>query len=103
MEIEDPQQTPYSFKFVDDNAPPHRYQGVTDLKEEMQIISVKWPSNSPDLNLIENVWAYMKDQLYQIRRELKDSEDTWRRSNEIWRNIPLDFLQKLYNDLPSHD
>ena len=51
------------YKLVDDNAPIHRSHSVNGWKTRNGIQSVPGPAHSPDLNPIENVWAYMKTQL----------------------------------------
>ncbi len=50
--------------FLQDGAPCHRSRIVSDwFRERPNIILIDWPGNSPDLNPIENCWAWMKGQL----------------------------------------
>ena len=77
-----------AFIFVDDNAPPHRGNLVQKWKNENGIKSLKWPSKSPDINIIENVWAYLQDKLYEISDKLRSPDDTWREAKKIWYDIP---------------
>ena len=94
------ERAPRGFLFMDDNAKAHRGKIVTKWKTENHINSLKWPASSPDLNIIENVWAYLKDELYQARKELKSPDDTWLKAQQIWHSINLDFIENLYNSLP---
>jgi len=75
-----------SFSFVQDNASSHTVNCLTI------------PSNSPDINIIENLWAYVQNQLFEIKEQISSPEDTWQRVQE-WPNVPLDFIDDLYLDL----
>ncbi len=55
------------YELVDDNAPIHRSHAVNEWKSRNGIKSVPWPAHSPDLNPIENVWAFMKTQCSKHR------------------------------------
>lgn len=51
--------------FQDDNAPPHRSLETMAFKELAGIRSLEWPSRSPDLSPIENVWSILKKDVRQ--------------------------------------
>ena len=42
--------------FQQDNAPCHTAKRVTEYFHTENIQKINWPPNSPDLNIIENVW-----------------------------------------------
>jgi hypothetical protein len=50
---------------VEDNAPCHQtVQRVdSDCRKELGLTTLNWPSNSPDLNKIEQCWDPMKDEI----------------------------------------
>ena len=48
---------------MDDNAPVHRAHTVKNYKDQNEVTSIEWPAQSPDLNIIENIWLYMKREL----------------------------------------
>ena len=58
----------------------------------------EWPANSPDINLIENVWKQMDDNvkarhattLNGLKRIIKDE----------WKKFSLENIKKLYNSYP---
>ncbi len=50
--------------FLQDGAPCHKAEIVIKWFEEMSNITlIKWLGNSPDLNPIEYIWSWMKNQL----------------------------------------
>ena len=61
---------------------------------------MRWPANSPDLNPIETVWAYIKRELDRYPNDPKDFDDLWERFQDIWVNIPFEFLHNLYSSMP---
>ena len=47
----------------EDNDPKHRSRLYTEWKREKCIVTLDWPSQLPDANPIENVWAYIRQKL----------------------------------------
>lgn len=57
-----------------------------------------WPSQSPDLNLIENLWDTLKTNVR--RRNPTNVEDLWRVSCEEWDSISNETVTNLYMSMP---
>ena len=51
---------PRNWIFQYDNDPKHRSRIAREWKSDHHVKSMDWPSNSPDLNPIENVWSVFR-------------------------------------------
>ncbi len=89
-----------TFIFQQDNARVHTTRKVMEFFEKENITVLPWPANSPDLNLIEHVWAYMKRKLDEDPVAPKNKNELWERVQKIWTELLNGFLQKLYESMP---
>jgi transposase len=60
-----------------------------------------WCPNSPDMNIIENLWDHL-DRMVRARNPLpKNKEELWLALKEEWDNIDQQFIDRLYDSLPN--
>ena len=89
------------FVFVHDNAPVHSSEEARKWMEDWQISASEWPPQSPDLNVIENVWRMMKVKLYEDAGSITTRAELVQRLQLLWRDITTEKNQELYSSLPS--
>ena len=84
--------------FQHDNAPSHRYGRVLVWFEKKNVKKLDWPPQSPDMNIIENVWNEIK---FKIRGETFDNkEQLWKRLKKEWKSISEELIFNLYESIP---
>lgn len=91
-------EMPLRFIFQHDNDPKHKSRVVTEWLAREQLRVLDWPSQSPDLNPIENLWEEVER---RIRTEIfRNKQALVDKINEVWRNIPDDVIRKLISSMP---
>ena len=84
---------------LDDSASCHRTNKVKEWHEQQGIQKIDWPGNSPDLNLIENIWGYMKQIIR--KRTIRNKKSLIENIHQIWQNeIPDSLVQNLCQSMP---
>lgn len=82
-----------------DNAPCHKGRVPTKFLKDINQAVLPWPAQSPDLNIIENVWAYVKSQRTFERDRQRD--ETIAEITQIWSKLPLEFAHNLVRSIPA--
>ena len=85
---------------LDDSAKTHRSKEVLKWHSNNNIQKIDWPGNSPDLNPIENLWAYIKNKIK--RRVITNERNLITNLIRIWHHeIPDNYLKNLAHSMPS--
>lgn len=90
----------YNLKFQQDNAPIHGAGTVQNWFESHQVETIDWPSNSPDLNIIENIWSTMKRNLSKRDLHFCSITSLDAAVQAEWSKISIESIKKLYQSIP---
>ena len=86
-------------KLQQDNAPVYNsILSKTWFSENGLEILKNWPPNSPDINIIENVWSMLKKRVFQ--RHPKNIEELGAFCHEEFERRPLEYIQNLHSSIP---
>lgn len=89
---------PDGYVFQQDNAPCHKSGKAAAWFGNSGINVLRWPANSPDLSIIENVWGWMKNELSMMT---ECNEEEWEtRIINLWDNLSHDYLKSLFDSIP---
>lgn len=87
--------------FQHDNDPKHTARSIKEWLSEQEFKTMVWPSQSPDLNPIEHLWAHVKRKLNQFETPAKGINELWERIQEVWNAIDKETCSNLINSMPS--
>ena len=89
--------------FQHDNASVHmaeqnkKYLKRKSKEEGFKVL--EWPSQSPDLNPIENLWSTLKANLKKRKRIPRTLDEVWAYVLEEWGLLKKDLLQGLADSM----
>ncbi|GMF33884.1 unnamed protein product [Phytophthora fragariaefolia] len=89
-----------AFIFQQDNASIHTSARTKDFFADQEVKVLDWPSNSPDLNPIENLWSIMSRRVYRNGRQFDRVSDLKAALFDSWNCIPLAMLDSLIESMP---
>ncbi|GBN41454.1 Transposable element Tc1 transposase [Araneus ventricosus] len=81
-----------------DNDPKHRSKHIQNWLSRRHVTLLDWPSESPDLNIIEGVWAKLERRL--VGRNARNSDEKFSQFEEDWKKIRLSLIQTLLDCMP---
>ena len=84
----------------EDNRPVHRSKQPNTWKERNNINSLPWQSQSPDINIIENLWRKIKCSLEKRLDEITNRADLICVVKDILSNIDSTYVLFLYESIP---
>ena len=97
---------PASFKktmiFMQDNAPSHASKYSTawlankGLKDDRKMT---WPTSSPDLNPIENLWALLKREIYHGGKQYTSLNSVWEAVVAAAQKVDRQQIKKLTDSM----
>ena len=93
-------RVPLNWTFMHGNASVHTANVAQHYLKQWRMKVLPWPSNSPDLNPIENLWSDMVRCVYD-KSVYPTADALWTAVQSEWLKIGHDILHKLYDSMPS--
>jgi hypothetical protein len=85
--------------YQQDQDPKHTAQRTTKWLEEHSIQVLPWPLSSLDMNIIENVWAYLDCWVHTGDKPPQNSKELWHALQEEWYQLSPSYITNLYRSL----
>ena len=90
--------TTADYLFQQDNDPKHTARINIQYQKNKGYKILPWPSQSPDLNPIENLWSILEDRMKD--RKPQNEEQLFECIKTAWESVPLQILGNLVDFMP---
>jgi len=88
------------FVWMQDNASCHRSKFTQESIRRRRIPNIQWPRYSPDLNLIEHIWSWIKNYIqarYCAAYYDASKIPLTQLRAIIWEAVPAEYIETIYN------
>lgn len=89
------------FVFQQDNASAHKAKQTISWCENQNFKLLDWPAKSPDLNIIENIWGILANNIYREKINYNNLNELKESILREWDKIPSDIIFSLYKSFPN--
>ncbi len=86
------------FIFQQESAPAHTAKGTKSWFNDHGVTVLDWPTNSPDLNPIENLWGIVKRKMRDTRPN--NADDLKAAIKATWASITPEQCHRLITSMP---
>lgn len=85
--------------FQHDNCPIHASRATKQWLNAQKINCMDWPSLSPDLNPMENLWAVLTQRVYCNGRQFTTRQSLIEAIRFCWENMEMTIIDSLFNSM----
>ncbi len=93
------EKMPADWVFQQDNDPKHTSRLVKQWLQMNNVVTLDWPSQSPDINPIEHLWEEVDRRLRTTK--YSNLKDLMAGIEAEWKKIPINRIVKLVDSMPS--
>ena len=86
--------------FMEDGAPCHTAKKTQEWQAKKGIQKLPWPSQSPDMNPIENLWAILDRAVRKNPQKPSSKTELLNMIRSAWAEIPQEKIAQLINSMP---
>lgn len=92
------EEMPLRWLFQQDNDPKHKSRFVQNWLNEHNVPLMDWPSQSPDLNPIENLWDHLDSKIRS--HSISNKNELWEVLKTEWAAISSKDCTRLIDSMP---